>query len=261
MNHLKEVLRGFRGEYLAPGGPAIGATVSPQSEVNFLARSGLNFLLFDTQHSPVELKDLGPAIAQTRGAGASPVVRVGDNRPELICYALDAGAKGIIVPMVNNAEEAARMVRACKYHPDGIRSNAGIRGDWGEFGSHREYMDAVNEQLVIIPMIETVEAIEQIDEILDVPGIDVLLVGPSDLSIALDVPLDYENPKYIDALDLIVSACRRHAVTPGMYFIPPGMDPRFFVQKGFGFFTVPWTDWATQGIKAGLEELHATRGA
>lgn len=255
MNHLKDVLRGARGELLALGPAAIGATVGLQSDVRLLANSGLDFVLFDTQHSPFEIKELAPAIAQTHGTGASPIVRVGDNRPELICYALDAGAKGIIVPMVNSADEAERMIRACKYHPDGVRSNAGRRGDWGEFDSYREYMDTVNQELVIIPMIETTEALEHIDEILEVPGIDVLLVGPSDLSIALDVPLDYENPKYIDSLDIIVSACRRHSVTPGMYFIPEQMEPSFFIEKGFGFCTVSWTEWATQGIQRGLEPL------
>ncbi len=259
MNHLKDVVRVIRGETLAPGPAAIGTTVGPQSEVRFLAGAGFDFLLFDTQHASVDIKDLGPAIAQTRGTGASPVVRVGDNRPELICYALDAGAKGIIVPMVNTAEEADRMVRACKYHPAGIRSNSGIRGEWGEFDSYRAFMDAVNDELVIIPMIETIEAMEQIDEILDVPGIDVLLVGPSDLSIALDVPLEYDHPRYIEALDAIAAACRRHGVVPGMYFIPPGMEPAFFIQKGFRLFTVPWAEWATQGIQSGLGSLRSAK--
>ena len=136
-------------------------------------------------------------------------MRVSANRAELICYALDLGARGIIVPMVNTKEEATAMVRACQYSPLGDRSNAGVRGEWGDFGdsNYREYLDTVNEELMIIPMIETQQAIDNIDEILSVPGIDVPLVGPSDLSIELNVPFDYPSEAYQVGLDQIAEAC------------------------------------------------------
>ena len=101
-----------------------------------------------------------------RGTKAAPIIRVSANRADLICFALDAGARGIIVPMVNTKEEAIAMVRACKYSPLGDRSNAGVRGEWGETKDYRSYLDRVNEELVIIPMIETQQAIDNIDEIL-----------------------------------------------------------------------------------------------
>src|SRR5260370_32324259 len=118
----------------------------------------------------------------------------------------------------------------------GVRSNAGIRGEWGDHKDYRAYLDAVNEGLVIIPMIETQQAIDNVDEICSVPGIDVLLVGPSDLSIELGVPLDYPSDTYQRGLDKIAAGCKRHGVVPGMFFIPPGMDPNFYVEKGFKFF-------------------------
>ncbi len=92
-------------------------------------------------------------------------------------------------------------------------------------------MDAVNEQVLVIPMIETLEAMDNLEQILSVPGIDVLLIGPSDLSINLDVTLDYPNPKYQAALDTIATACTNAGVVPGMYFIPPEMEPSHFVEK------------------------------
>jgi 4-hydroxy-2-oxoheptanedioate aldolase len=244
MNAVKELLKA--------GKTVIGTSGSPASEIAVLADAGFDFILFDTQHAPVEGKQLGPAITAMRGRKAAPVVRVSENRPDLICFALDAGARGIIVPMVNTKAAAAAVVRACKYYPEGNRSNAGVRGEWGEQPTYRAYLDTVNRDLLIIPMIETKQALANLDEILRVPGLDVLLVGPSDLSIELDVPLDYACATYQTALDRIAAACKRHNVVPGMYFIPPGMDPNFYVAKGFRFFTVPWAGWATAGIQQGL---------
>jgi len=244
MNAIKDLLKS--------GSTVIGATASVGSDMNFLGDAGYDFLLFDTQHSPVDVKQLIPVVQGLRGKKAAPIIRVSDNRPDLICFALDAGARGIIVPMVNNRQQAEEMVSYCRYHPLGERSNAGVRGEWGEHASYRDYLDAVNDGLLIIPMIETTEAMDNIDDILSVPGIDVLLVGPSDLSIALEVPLDYESDTYQAGLDKIAAACKEHDVVPGMYFIPPGMDPNFYVEKGFKFFTQPWNNWAVQGIQNGL---------
>jgi 2-keto-3-deoxy-L-rhamnonate aldolase RhmA len=247
MNIVKDILRA--------GKTAIGTTASLSSLAGFLADAGFDFLLFDTQHSAVGIKELQHQLQAMKGKRAIPIIRVGDNYQDQICYALDIGAKGIIVPMVNSKEEAGHMVRCCKYPPEGIRSAAGMRGEWGEFENFDEYMSAVNEELLIIPMVETLRALDNLDEILSVPGIDVLLVGPSDLSIALGTTLDYLNPKYQGTLDRIVEACEKAGVIPGMYFIPGGQDPSGFVERGFKFFTLPWSRWATAGIENGLATI------
>ena len=247
MNVVKDMLKA--------GKAAVGTSASLASPVELLADAGFDFLLFDTQHSPVEIKELQHQLKAMRGKKAIPIVRVGDNNQDQICYALDIGAKGIIVPMVNSKEETAHMVRCCKYPPEGIRSAAGMRGEWGEFKDFNEYMSAVNEELLIIPMIETMKALKNLEEIVSVPGIDVLLVGPSDLSIALGIALDYQNPKYHETLDRIAGACKDAGVIPGMYFIPGGLDPSEFVERGFKFFTRPWSQWATAGIKDGLATI------
>ena len=98
-------------------------------------------------------------------------------------------------------------------------------------------------------MIETQQAIDNIDEILSVEGIDVFLIGPSDLSIELGVPLDYSCDTYQAGLDKIAAGCKRNGVVPGMYFIPPDMDPNFYVDKGFTFFTMPWPKMAVEGVQ------------
>ncbi len=244
MNAVKDLLKS--------GKTVIGTGGSASGDMAMLADTGFDFLLFDTQHSPVEIKQLIPAIQAMRGKKAAPIIRVSANRVDLVCFALDAGARGIIAPMINTKEEVIALVRACKYSPLGERSNSGVRGEWGETKDYRSYLDMVNKELLIIPMIETQQAIKNIDEILSVPGIDVLLVGPSDLSIELGVPLDYPSDTYQRGLDRIAAACKNHGVVPGMYFIPPGMDPNFYVDKGFKFFTVPWAKWATEGVQNGL---------
>src|ERR1700761_1328778 len=244
MNALKDAIKSGR--------TVVGTTVTPDIDVSILAAAGYDFLLFDTQHSAWEIKQLRPQTELMGGKPAAPIVRVATNQAHLICFALDAGARGIIVPMVNTRAEAEAAVRACRYFPAGNRSNAGVRGEWGEFKTYRDYMDAVNNELVILPMIETNEALENLDAIASVPGVDVLLVGPSDLSIELGVPLDYKCDTYQRALDKIAAAAAKHGIVAGMYFIPPGMDPNFYVQKGVKFFTMPWGPWAKAGIQNGL---------
>src|SRR5438270_4452552 len=138
MNAIKDAIKSGR--------TVVGTTVTPDIDVSILAAAGYDFLLFDTQHSAWEIKQLRPSIE---------MMRVAANQAHLICFALDAGARGIVMPMVNTQAEAEAAVRACRCFPIGNRSNAGVRGDWGEFKNYRDYMDAVNNELVIVPMIET----------------------------------------------------------------------------------------------------------
>ena len=102
---------------------------APNVEVSILADAGYDFLLFDTQHSPWEIKQLQPSIQAMRGKQAAPVVRVAASEAYQICFALDAGARGIIAPMINTRAEAEAMVRACRYFPDGRRGRSGERPD------------------------------------------------------------------------------------------------------------------------------------
>src|SRR6201994_2988928 len=145
------------------GRTVVGTSGAPNVDVSILAEAGYDFLLFDTQHSPWEIKQLQPSIQAMRGKQAAPLVRVAANQAHQICFALDAGARGIIVPMVNTRGEAEPPVRPCRYHPLGNRSNAGVRGEWGEFKNYRDYMDAVNNGLIIVPMIETNQSLENLD--------------------------------------------------------------------------------------------------
>src|SRR6266496_3751369 len=122
MNAIKDSIKSGR--------TVVGTTVTPNVDVSILADAGYDFLLFDTQHSAWEIKQLQPSIQTMRGTQAAPLVRVAANQAYQICFALDAGARGIVVPMVNTSAEAEAAVRACRYFPLGNRSNAGVRGEW-----------------------------------------------------------------------------------------------------------------------------------
>ena len=176
MNAIKDSIKSGR--------TVVGTTVTPNVNVSILAEAGYDFMLFDTQHSAWEIKQLQPSIQTMRGKQVAPLVRVAANQAYQICFALDAGARGIVVPMVNTSAEAEAAVRACRYFPLGNRSNAGVRGEWGEFKNYRDYLDTVNNELVIVPMIETNQSLENLDAIASVSGVDVLLIGPSDLSMS-----------------------------------------------------------------------------
>jgi 4-hydroxy-2-oxoheptanedioate aldolase len=112
MNAIKATLKS--------GKTVIGTAGSPAVDVALLADAGFDFLLFDTQHSPYEIKQLQPPIQAMRGKPTAPIVRVAANQAYQICYALDAGARGIIIPMVNTKQEAEAAVRACRYYPQGM---------------------------------------------------------------------------------------------------------------------------------------------
>lgn len=162
---------------LLDGGVAVGTAGTTDGSAAWLSRSDFDFLLFDCQHHPLgqaagdDIKQLGPVIASMAGQDTAPIVRVGENRADQICYALDAGAKGVVIPMVSTRQQAEDAIQRCKYHPLGVRSNAGPRGDWGsqwtmdDPAGYRKWMDFFNEQILVLPMVETVEALENIDEI------------------------------------------------------------------------------------------------
>src|SRR3954454_11591926 len=162
MNAIKDAIKAGR--------TVVGTTVTPNIDVSILADAGYDFLLFDTQHSAWEIKQLQPSIQTMRGKPAAPLVRVAANQAYQICFALDAGARRIVVPMVNTQAEAEAAVRACRYFPLGNRSNAGVRGDWGEFKNYRDYMDAVNNELVKLPKIENNRGFKNLDTIAPVTG-------------------------------------------------------------------------------------------
>jgi 4-hydroxy-2-oxoheptanedioate aldolase len=145
-----------------------------------------------------------------------PVARVPWNDPARLMKILDAGAYGVICPMINTREEAEALIQACKYPPRGYRSFGPVRAS---IYAGSDYSEHANDDVVVMPMIETAAALRNLDEILSVPGVDAVYVGPADLSLALGCKprLDQTDAPVVEAQQQIVEACKRHGVVAGIH--------------------------------------------
>ena len=167
--------------------------------------------LLDAQHgywSYEALLNTLPAIAD---AGPTPLVRVAGNDFGLIGRVLDAGALGIVIPMVNSPDDAQRAVEACLYLPEGKRSSGGVRRE--RYGA--DYVPAANEEIMVICMIETREAVERADEIMSVAGLDCVMIGPGDLAMSLGLGLG-RSEEHEACIARVIEAGRHCGVPVGM---------------------------------------------
>ncbi len=176
---------------------------------------GFDYVGIDVQHGAATGATT-PGLVAAVAARTTPLVRVSENAGAAIGMALDAGALGVIVPMVESAEQARAAVAACRYPPEGARSfgPAHARVLWDA-----DYGSWANDVVVCIPMIETVRGLHNLDEIMAVPGVDAVYVGPADLSLSLGLPpsLDHEDAAFRDALKAVTTAARRHGVVAGVH--------------------------------------------
>jgi 4-hydroxy-2-oxoheptanedioate aldolase len=209
-NTLREIWG--RGEASVNGWLSIPSAFSAE----VMAHQGFDSLTVDMQHGVV---DYQTAVTMLQAISTTPVIplaRVPWNDPGLLMKILDAGVYGVICPMINTRAQAEALVRACKYPPRGYRSWGPVRAS---IYAGTDYGDHANEELLVIPMIETAEAVENLDDILSVPGVDAIYVGPSDLSLALGCKprLDQTDPPVVEAQKKIVAACKRHRVVAGIH--------------------------------------------
>ena len=205
------------------------------------ALSGFDYVCIDMQHGFSARKDLIPMLPAIPTHAPRAIVRVPSNEPSVIGWALDAGATGVIVPLVNSAEEAEKAVKACLYPSKGNRSMGPTRAE-RVFGE--EYVQGVENSIQCLPMIETLDALNNLESILSVDGVDSIYVGPSDLSVNLGLPKGNNdgNPKFDEALEMIVSSCEKYNVVPGIHANSSLADIR--QQQGFRILTVVEDDGA-----------------
>ena len=198
-----------------------------------VAHTKFDSVTVDMQHGMVDYQSAVGMLQGISTTDKTPLVRVPWNDPIPIMKVLDAGAYGIVCPMINDREEAERFVGACRYYPEGYRSFGPIRA--GLYAGP-DYGSKANETIVTMAMIETGPSLKNLDDIMSTPGLDGIYVGPSDLAISLGHPPspDPTIPEVVDTIETILAAAKRNDVIPGIHCASGDMAKRM-IAKGFRF--------------------------
>ena len=210
MNPIKKKLKAGKatvGTWVNMGNPDVAEQLS---------MFGFDWLTFDLEHGLMTVPDVQRMMQAMNGTDCMPLVRVPINEPVYFKWALDAGAYGVVVPSVNTREEASRAVRSCLYPPQGIRG-CGPRRASRYYSKVADYVKTSNDDVLVVLMIESQMALDNIDEILSVPGVDAVFIGPDDLSLNLGIFQQRDHPKFKAALSRVLDACNRHRVAPGLH--------------------------------------------
>jgi len=207
---LKERLRAgeiaIGGWCMMPGG--VGAEL--------MGSCGFDYVGIDTQHGLLGQEHVVEMVQALSLSGTPTLVRVPSVDADAIMKSLDAGAVGVVVPMVDSARQAVDAVAACRYWPDGQRSYGPLRTAWGPEGYDRL---KANRDVICVVMVETVVAVQQLDSILEVPGVDAVYVGPSDLAISagLQPTLQVDDPRHEKLIMQVLEGCQKRGVVAGIH--------------------------------------------
>ncbi len=199
--------------------------------VEIAVAAGFDWVLLDLEHGSGSLTELRSQLLATRGSSAAPIVRIPSIDADMVKFVMDSGAAGVMFPYVPDTTEAARAVSIMKYPPTGIRGVAQVirATDYGR--NWNGYLNEANERSLVVVQIETPEAAEQAESMAAVPGVDVLFVGPMDLSVNLGHPGDFSQPGFLQHLKNIVAACEKYGKTAGILSRPELVDQH----KSMGF--------------------------
>ena len=241
-------------ERLKAGEVCFGAqlALSDPAVVEIFGNAGYDWLLIDTEHSATSLPQTRAMLQAGVGTGSVVLARPLIFDPDEIRRLLDNGSPGLVCPFINNGEKARRLVEACRYPPEGIRGY-GPRRAGVYFHDADEYVRTANDALFISPIIESRDAIDNIDDIMSVDGINAAAVGPMDLSMSLGVFKQFDDPKYVAAVDKVREACHKHgkAMGGGCLSIEDAAD---CIAKGDQFLLVTGDDTALAAEARGVLE-------
>ena len=219
------------------------------TSVEIAAAAGFDWLLLDFEHGSGSLSELRAMLLACKGHAVAPVVRIRSADPDTVKFVMDSGAAGIMFPYISSVEEATQAVRAIKYPPLGARGVAGIirATDYGR--TWNSYFQEANARGLVVVQIETPEAVDAADGIAALEGVDVLFVGPLDLSVNLGTPGDFSTPRFVESLQRVVAACDRHGKSAGI-LSKPGFEQQHR-EIGFRLFALGSDSGA---IVAGMQE-------
>ncbi len=236
---------------------AINGWLSMPSAVSaeIMANAGWDTLTVDMQHGMVDYQTAVSLMQAAATRNVTPLVRVPWNEPWIMMKVLDAGAYGVIVPLVNNRAEAERAVAACKYPPNGMRSFGPVRA--GMYGGP-DYAQHANDEIAVIVMIETAEGLANLEEIVTTPGVDCAYIGPADLSYAIGItPFESANSQeHADTVVKIRESCKKAGIAAGIHTASLSQSQQY-LKDGFNMVTLG-TDTAWMGRLA-RRELAAAR--
>jgi len=223
---------------LQNGELVLGTIISEVRNPNIayiLAQSGFEFFIIDNEHGSYNQETIANMIAAARGAGISVIVRIPEISRQNILKPLDAGATGLLVPMVNNAAEAEEIIRHAKYPTLGNRG-AALRRPHNMYAkvNASEYVKQANENTFIAVQSETTQALENIEQIAAVDGIDCIFVGPFDLSISLGIPGQLNHPMEVEAIEKIAAVCKKHNKIGGILMFDQELLTKW-IKHGFRF--------------------------
>lgn len=252
-NRVREIWQG--------GGAAINGWLAFASSLSAetMAHQGWDSLTVDQQHGMVDFQSAVTMLQAISTTETVPMTRVPWLEPGIIMRSLDAGAYGIICPMVNTRADAEALVGACRYAPDGYRSFGPVRGLL--YGGP-DYPQHANATVLAIAMIETRQALDNLEEILQVPGLDGVYIGPSDLALSLGgTPKpDQTDPEVVAAIEHICGSAKAHGVVPGIHCAAPSYA-KSMIDQGFQLVTLGNDNTLLAGAaKGAVGELRAALG-
>lgn len=243
------------------GRPVVGTShvIQDGSVTETLRDTELDFLFIDMQHIAITLETLQRTLIALQPTTTSVLVRPPSNDPVVIGQVLDAGADGVIVPMVNTADDARRAVGAVRYPPEGTRS-------WGPrraarlHGGPEEYARDADDNAVVITQVETEEAVKNLDDILSVPGLTGVMIGPADLAISLGYMHDRTNQRVLDTAQGVLDRCLQRGVPFG-FFAATVEDGIHWMERGGLILTCSSdTAFVAQGIARMSAQVTTARG-
>lgn len=229
MTKLKEKLKSKEvciGSWITLAHPAIA---------EIMAKAGFDWLAVDLEHSVITIREAEELIRVIDLCGVVPLVRLSANDPVQIKRVMDAGAHGVIIPMVNSAVEAEKAVSAVRYPPRGSRG-VGLARAQGYGSCFEKYKEWINQESIVIVQVEHIKAVENLDAILSVEGVDGFIVGPYDLSGSLGIPGQFDHELMIEAMSKIKTFMRSSSKIPGYHVVEPDVDQlQQYVREGYRF--------------------------
>jgi len=230
-NKLKRLLK--RGE------TAFGTFVTCNSPdmVEIMALSGFDFVIIDTEHGPLTVESTIDLIRASEVRGMTPITRVTENSATKILRSLDVGAHGVQVPQVNNKSDAEKVIEYSKYAPIGNRGLALPRAANFATVNPLEYLKTNNEETLIVVHCENKTGLDNLEEIASVPEIDVIFMGPFDMSQSLGIPAQVTHPLVEEAAERIVQVCKKYNKAPGILAMT-GEQAKERARQGFQYIPI-----------------------